>query len=58
MFIINGEINIMPKKESGNKMSTLGSKAMRTPGKITRKEIQRLGGSVVGQDETKGRRKK
>lgn len=46
-----------PGKETSNKMSTLGSKAMRGE-KLTPKEIRSLGASVVGQDETKGKRPK
>lgn len=45
------------KKESSDKMSTLGSKAMRGE-KLTAAEIRSLGAAVVGQDETKGKRKK
>lgn len=42
-------------KQSGNNMSTIGSKAMRT-GKATPSEIRSMGASIVSQDETKGRR--
>jgi len=46
-----------PKKESGDKMSTLASKAMRKE-KLTKAEVASLGASVLSQDETKGKRTK
>lgn len=47
----------MPKKETGDEMSKLASKAMRGD-KLTKKEVAKLGASVLSQDETKGKRKK
>lgn len=47
----------MPKKETGNKTSTIASKVLRT-GKVTQKEAKSLAASVLSQDETKGKRKK
>jgi hypothetical protein len=47
----------MPKKETSDKMATLGSKAMRGE-KLTKSEIRSLGAAVVSQDETKGKRGK
>jgi hypothetical protein len=45
----------MPNKKTGSetskKMASLGSKAMRKPETVTRKEIRQLGGAVVGQRE-------
>lgn len=43
------------KKQTSDKMSTLGSKAMRGE-KLTPAQIRSLGASVVGQDEKKGKR--
>lgn len=45
-----------PTKQSGNKASTIASKALRGE-KLTKTEIKSLGGSVLGQDEHKGKRK-
>lgn len=44
------------KKQSSERMSSLGSKAMRGE-KLTPKQVRSLGASVVGQDEKKGKRK-
>jgi len=45
----------MPSKKTGSESSTnlasLASKAIRKPGSLTNKEIQKLGGSVLGQKE-------
>ena len=46
-----------PKKETSDRMSKIASKALRG-GKLTKAEIIALGGSVLSQDETKGKRKK
>ena len=44
------------KKETGNKMSVLASKALRGE-KLDRAQVRSLGASVSSQDETKGKRK-
>lgn len=45
----------MPNKKSGSetspKMASLASKAIQKPGSLTKREIQQLGGSVLGQFE-------
>lgn len=43
------------KKESGSRVSSIASKGLRGK-KLTTKEIKSLSGSVLSQDETKGRR--
>lgn len=48
----------MPKKQSGDKVSTLASKVLSGKIKPTKAEIKQLAGSVLGQDETKGKRGK
>lgn len=45
-----------PTKQSGNKTSTIASKALRGE-KLTKTEVKSLAGSVLAQDETKGKRK-
>lgn len=47
----------MPKKETSNKLSTIASNVLRT-GKATPSQAKKLAGSVLAQDETKGKRKK
>lgn len=47
----------MVKKQTGNTLASLGSRAMRGE-KMKPKEIRSLGASVVSQDETKGKRPK
>jgi hypothetical protein len=44
------------RKETTDKMSTLASKAIRGES-LTKSQIKSLGGSVLGQDEHKGKRK-
>lgn len=44
-------------KQSGDKTSSIASKALRGE-KLTKSQIKSLGGSVLSQDETKGKRKK
>lgn len=46
----------MAKKQSGDKVSTIASKAIRGE-KLTPKEMKSLGASVLSQDEKKGKRK-
>ncbi len=46
-----------PKKESGNKMSTLAAKVLQGK-QPTKQEAKSLAASVLSQDETKGKRKK
>ena len=46
------------KKETTQRVSTIASKGLRTRGKLTRKETMTVSASALGQDETKGRRKK
>lgn len=45
------------KKETTQSVSSIASKGLRT-GKLTPKEIKKVSGSALGQDETKGKRKK
>lgn len=45
-----------PRKQSGDKTSTIASKAMKGQ-RLTQAEIRSLGASVLSQDETKGKRK-
>jgi hypothetical protein len=49
-----GEL-VMPNKKTGSEtskdMASLGSKALRKPETVTRKEIRKLGGAVLGQRE-------
>jgi len=45
------------RKQTSDSLSTIGSRAMRT-GKATPAEIRRMGASLVGQDENKGKRGK
>ena len=47
----------MPRKQSGDKPSSIAAKALRT-GKATKSEIRKLAGSVLSQDEKKGKRGK
>lgn len=47
----------MAKKQSGNKTSTLAAKVLAGSKKPTPAEAKRLAASVLGQDETKGKRK-
>ena len=53
-----GEISMAkpPKKESGNKASSIAGKVLAGK-KPTPKEVKTLAGSVLSQDETKGKRK-
>lgn len=44
------------KKQSSDKMSTLASKVLSGNKKPTQKEIKSLAGSVMGQDEKKGKK--
>ena len=46
-----------PRKETSDRMSKIAAKALRGE-KMTKSEIKSLGGSVLGQDETKGKRKR
>ncbi len=46
----------MAKKQSGDKMSTIASKAIRGE-KLTKPEQKSLGASVLSQDEKRGPRK-
>ncbi|WP_173780729.1 hypothetical protein [Agarilytica rhodophyticola] len=46
------------KKESGDKMSTLASKVLSGKKKPTKTEVKSLAASVLGQDETKGKKSK
>jgi hypothetical protein len=45
----------MPNKKTGSetskKMASLGSKALRKPETVTRKEVQKLGGAVLANRE-------
>ena len=45
----------MPKKQSGDKVASIAGKVLagKTP---TKAEVKKLAGSVLGQDENKGRR--
>ncbi|MGJ8570617.1 MAG: hypothetical protein ACSHXI_07950 [Hoeflea sp.] len=44
-------------KQTGNKVSSIASKGLRT-GKLSPSEIKSVSASALGQDETKGTRKK
>ncbi|WP_155734648.1 hypothetical protein [Brucella intermedia] len=46
----------MAKAETGNKVSSIAAKALST-GKATPSQIKAMAGSVLRQDETKGKRK-
>jgi len=46
----------MAKKQSGNKTATLAGKILSGNKKPTAKDAKRLAGSVLGQDEHKGKR--
>ena len=48
----------MPKKQSGNKTSSLAGKILSGSKKATQADAKKLAASVLSQDETKGRRKK
>ncbi|MEH6487081.1 hypothetical protein [Hyphomonas oceanitis] len=51
---LNSESKPMPKKQSSQKVSSIASKALQ--GKpVTKKEVKSLAGSVLGQDEKKGK---
>lgn len=45
------------KKETSDRVSEIASKALRGE-KLTKAEIKSLGGSVLSQDETRGKRPK
>ncbi|MCF6323869.1 MAG: hypothetical protein L3J89_06030 [Gammaproteobacteria bacterium] len=45
------------RKKTGNKVSSIASKAMKT-GKATPREIRSMGASLLSQDEHKGKRPK
>ena len=47
----------MPKKQSGDKTSTLASKVLSGAIKPTQAQAKSLAASVLGQDEKKGNRK-
>ena len=47
----------MPKKQSGDKTSTLASKVLSGTIKPTQAQAKTLAASVLGQDEKKGKRK-
>lgn len=47
----------MTKKQSSNKTSTLAAKVLSGRKKATQADAKTLAGSVLGQDETKGKRK-
>ncbi|MGB0449971.1 MAG: hypothetical protein ACPGF6_05210 [Porticoccaceae bacterium] len=44
-----------PTKQSSDRLSSLASKALRGE-TLTKKEVKSLAGSVLAQDETKGKR--
>lgn len=48
----------MPRKQSSDRLSSLASKVLSGKKKPSQKDIKRLAGSVLSQDETKGKRKK
>lgn len=48
----------MAKKQSGDKTSTLAAKILSGSKKATQQDAITLAASVLGQDETKGKRKK
>ena len=50
-----GEIE-MAKKQSGNQTSTLAAKVLSGSKKATQADAKKLAGSVLGQDEKKGKR--
>lgn len=45
-------------KQTSDRVSGIASKGLRNPGSLTNKEIKSISGSVLSQDETKGRRGK
>lgn len=47
----------MPKKQSGNKTSSLAAKILNGSKKATQADTKKLAASVLSQDETKGKRK-
>jgi hypothetical protein len=47
----------MPRKQSGDKPSSIAARALKT-GKATKAEVRKLAGSVLSQDEKKGKRGK
>lgn len=47
----------MAKKQSSDKLSKLGSQVLSGAKKPTQAESKKLAGSVLGQDERKGKRK-
>lgn len=47
----------MPKKQSGNRTSSLAGKILSGGKKATQRDAKRLAASVLSQDETRGRRK-
>lgn len=48
----------MAKKQSGDKTSSLAAKVLSGSKKPTHAEVKKLAASVLGQDETKGKRKR
>lgn len=46
----------MPKKQSGDKPSSIASKALRGK-EVTKREVKTLAASVLSQDEKRGPRK-
>jgi len=48
----------MPKKETGNKTSSLAGKILSGSKKATQSDAKKLAASVLSQDETRGSRKK
>ncbi|MEJ1095351.1 MULTISPECIES: hypothetical protein [unclassified Pseudoxanthomonas] len=46
----------MAKKQSGNQTSTLAAKVLSGSKKATQADAKKLAGSVLGQDEKKGKR--
>ena len=46
----------MPKKETGDKAAQTASKGLRT-GKLTQKEIRKVSGSTLSQQERKDKKK-
>lgn len=56
-FLVFGDIE-MPKKQSSDKLSRLASHVLSGAKKPTPADAKRLAGSVMGQDEKKGKRKK
>jgi len=55
--ILNYEVFKMARKKTGDTVSSIAAKAMKT-GKATPKEIRSMGASLLSQDEHKGKRKK